>query len=86
MRAVRVDSEAWSRSLLDDAAPANGCEPECRCDVCGRPIQGEPAAHGLLIWTRGDEVRYELPPVCALCAQPLTVAGMRMSEDEGEQG
>jgi hypothetical protein len=38
------------------------------CDACGRVIEGEPAARGLFLWTRGEEVRYEEPPLCSRCA------------------
>ena len=86
MRAVRIDSEAWSRPLINGPTLASGAQAQCVCDVCGKPIQGEPAAHGLLIWTRGDEVRYEQPPVCKLCAQSLTMAGTRLMSDQGEEG
>jgi len=34
-------------------------------------IEGEPAGHGLYIWTRGDEIRYEEPPLCTRCANAI---------------
>ena len=38
------------------------------CDACGRTSAGPPAGSGLFIWSRGDEVRYEEPPLCEECA------------------
>ena len=44
------------------------------CDACGRTQSGPPAGSGLLVWTRGDERRYEEPPLCEDCATRVTVA------------
>jgi hypothetical protein len=38
------------------------------CDACGRISAGPPAGSGLFVWSRGDEVRYEEPPLCEDCA------------------
>jgi hypothetical protein len=46
------------------------------CDHCSRSFAGPPAGSGLLIWTRGDEVRYEEPPLCDDCALTLTTTAM----------
>jgi len=53
------------------------------CDVCGKIIKGEPAGKGLLLWTRGDEVREELPVLCETCAPAIAAAGgMKWIEEE----
>jgi hypothetical protein len=56
------------------------------CDSCGKRIEGEPAGHGLYVWTRGDEVRYEEPPLCASCANAIGLAALALweLEEDGE--
>ncbi len=56
------------------------------CDSCGKRIEGEPAGRGLYIWTRGDEVRYEEPPLCAACANAIGLAALALweLEEDGE--
>jgi len=54
------------------------------CDVCGEHFDGAPAGSGLFIWTRGDEVRYEDPPLCESCASRVTI-GALLSFDSGEE-
>jgi hypothetical protein len=40
-----------------------------------------------LVWTRGDEVRYEEPPLCDECAMRVTVGAlMRWEIEEEEEG
>ncbi|HET9956748.1 MAG TPA: hypothetical protein VFQ61_19770 [Polyangiaceae bacterium] len=57
------------------------------CDVCGRRFEGEPASSGLFIWSRGDERRYEEPPLCEECADRVTLGALYTfdfdDEDEG---
>lgn len=58
-------------------------QPEI-CDACDKPIEGEPAGRGLFLWTRGGEVRYEEPPLCAECAGTIAVVAMSAWELEEE--
>ena len=46
-----------------------------RCDSCGEVIEGAPAGSGLFLWTRGEEVRYEEPPLCEACAYAIAASG-----------
>ncbi len=55
-----------------------------RCDACGEPIEGSPAGSGLFLWTRGDEVRYEEPPLCERCAYAIAVGGTLQGEIDEE--
>ena len=55
-----------------------------RCDACGEPIAGSPAGSGLFLWTRGDEVRYEEPPLCERCAYAIAVGGTLQWEMDEE--
>ena len=55
------------------------------CDKCGESFDGEPAGAGLFLWTRGDEVRYEEPPLCEECASEITVGALVKWESEDEE-
>ncbi len=56
------------------------------CDACGKVVEGEPAGHGLYVWTRGDETRYEEPPLCSRCANAIGLAALAQweLEEDGE--
>jgi hypothetical protein len=56
------------------------------CDACGKTVEGEPSGHGLYVWTRGEEVRYEEPPLCARCANAVNLAALAQweLEEDGE--
>ena len=57
------------------------------CDACGKWIDGEPGGAGLFVWTRGDEVRYEEPPLCEECASEIAVGALvRWDSEEEEEG
>lgn len=45
-----------------------------QCQVCDAPLRDADAQFGLLIWARGDETRYEEPPVCERCAESVRAA------------
>lgn len=56
------------------------------CDLCGKSFEGAPAGAGLLLWTRGEEVRCEEPPLCESCSAELLLGAMlRYSVDEEEE-
>jgi len=78
----RPDAAALIKSRDQGPSPAPEPEPMV-CDGCGLPILGEPAGRGMLIWTRGEQVRVEQPPLCEACARAATVAGMGMWDDGG---
>jgi hypothetical protein len=62
-------------------------KPGYDCDVCDSFFEGEPAGAGLLVWTRGEEVRYEEPPLCEECALRVTVGALlRWEIEEEEEG
>ncbi len=56
------------------------------CDGCGKSFAGEPGGSGLFIWARGDEIRYEEPPLCQECADSVTVNALLGWECEEEEG
>jgi hypothetical protein len=61
--------------------------PGFDCDVCGEHFEGEPAGSGLFMWTRGEEVRFEEPPLCETCAQSVTLDALtRFEVEEEEEG
>lgn len=45
-----------------------------------------PAGSGLLVWTRGDEVRYDEPPLCPTCGASLGMAQIRRWDTDDEEG
>jgi predicted RNA-binding Zn-ribbon protein involved in translation (DUF1610 family) len=56
-----------------------------QCDMCGQSFAGPPAGSGLLMWTRGTEVRYEEPPLCETCGGRVAVGAlMQWLADEEE--
>ena len=74
--------------LFEDA------EAPC-CDVCAGALTNEDAAtdgeesssgRGLLVWSRGDERRYQEPPLCAACATAIGVSALQRWEIEEEEG
>jgi hypothetical protein len=60
-------------------------KPPVRCDACGDEIEGLPAGSGLFLWTRGEEVRYEEPPLCERCAYAIAVGGTLQSDVDEEE-
>jgi hypothetical protein len=75
---------------IDDVAMAalrNADEGERRCSVCEDPIVGEPGGTGLMMWTRGDDVRYDEPLLCGGCAASIAVhAWNRWQQPDGGDG
>jgi hypothetical protein len=75
--------------LVDPAREASEADFEQKrtyhCDHCDRTFEGHPAGSGLLIWTRGEEVRYEEPPLCDECASNITVGALLKWEVEEEE-
>ncbi|MBW2459178.1 MAG: hypothetical protein JRI68_32070 [Deltaproteobacteria bacterium] len=74
---------------IDDVALAslrNQPDDLPRCALCDRDIDGEPGGSGLFMWTRGEEVRFDEPPLCAQCATAVGVTAFSLwaCNDEGE--
>lgn len=69
-------------------------EEKNRCDVCHEPFAGddedagshEVSGHGLLVWTRGEERRYQEPPLCPGCAAAIGMTALQRWEIEEEEG
>jgi hypothetical protein len=57
-----------------------------RCNVCEGAVDDDSASRGLLVWSRGDEIRYEEPHLCEDCATVLGISALaewqREEEDE----
>jgi hypothetical protein len=63
------------------------------CDVCGDSLapdeldEGpEVRGRGLLVWSRGEERRYQEPPLCAGCAAAIGVSALSRWEIEEDEG
>jgi hypothetical protein len=83
-RAQAVTNEA---SELSDPEEPRPIPRVYECDQCGCSFEGDPAGSGLLVWTRGDEVRREEPPLCKACAERLTVGALlKWDLEEEEEG
>ena len=81
-------STATAATLEDGTAELGaGAQQErhYECDSCGKSFDGEPAGAGLFLWTRGDEVRYEEPPLCEECASEITVGALVKWDAEDEE-
>ncbi len=67
-------------------------EGEEGCSVCSEilPSNEEDGAlhrgRGLLVWTRGDERRYEEPELCPHCASAIGVTALHRWETEEDEG
>ena len=63
-----------------------------RCDACSELLETESddgycvQGRGLLVWARGDERRYQEPPLCAACAAAIGVSALARWEIEEEEG
>jgi len=67
-----------------------------RCDVCHGEIADDDdddtdvghqvAGRGLLVWTRGEERRYQEPPLCPSCASAIGLSALQRWEIEEEEG
>lgn len=76
-------------SLADGAFRVRAAEideTEFECDACNAVVPGEPAGRGLYVWARGDEVRYEEPPLCARCATAIGLTALAIFSMEEEEG
>ncbi len=72
--AISIDAfaDAALARVRDGAATG-----EARCDACDMVIEDEPWGRGVFVTTRGEEVRYDEPLLCASCA---TAIGLRANE------
>lgn len=66
-----IDAQS-NNATGDSCAPAAAYE----CDLCGASFTGRPAGSGLLMWSRGDEMRFEEPPLCESCGEQLVLGAL----------
>ncbi len=65
-----------------------------RCDVCSSPLETDddddmeagPSGRGLLVWSRGEERRYQEPPLCPQCAAAVGLTALQRWEIEEDEG
>jgi hypothetical protein len=86
---MRIPHQVSPPEFYADHAPELRQEPApertFECDHCHESFQGEPSGAGLLLWTRGDEVRFEEPPLCEECAASITVGALMKWDAEAEE-
>jgi len=82
---MSVTKELIQTFEASDVPPPVTPHPGYDCDVCGEHFEGEPAGAGLLMWTRGEEVRFEEPPLCPECADGVTQGALTRFEIEEEE-
>ncbi len=86
MSAVRVEPLPVPDSAGPPEESVGAVRQEFRCDACGKTFQGLPGGSGLFVWTRGDETRFEEPPLCERCAARITVGALtKWSWEEEEE-
>lgn len=64
------------------------------CSVCSERLEPEDdddpdqpiSGRGLLIWSRGEERRYEEPKLCPRCASAIGVSALHRWEIEEDEG
>ncbi len=63
------------------------------CDACGDPLPANDvddehltSGHGVYLWVRGGEVRFEKAPLCASCGTAIGVMAHAQWASEEEEG
>jgi hypothetical protein len=56
------------------------------CDACGEPVPADASGGGLLIFARGDESKFEEPPLCSRCSVAIGVTALVRWAEEEEEG
>lgn len=86
---IAVETPAFAHAThaaLFDEAPADLCDV-CAARVTDADDDGYAVpGRGLYVWARGDERRYEEPPLCPGCAAAVGVSAMARWEIEEEEG
>ena len=79
--------EPRPQPVVDVSHPPEATEERCFvCDLCGKTFNGLPEGSGLFMWTRGNEVRMEEPPLCRGCASRLVLGAFHVYQDgSGEE-
>lgn len=77
---------ASAAGRLPPPSGSSGEPTQLRCDACHELIDGEPGGHGLFYWVRGEEARFEEPPLCESCAVAVTASAHRRWDIEEEEG
>jgi hypothetical protein len=80
------DSRPAAVDATDDVASESSEVRSYECDRCGASFDGEPGGAGLFVWHRGEEVRFEEPPLCEECAKTVTMLAFACCLVEEEEG
>jgi hypothetical protein len=87
MASVRVEPDlAPAARVVSEESARTAGRRRFVCDCCGETFRGIPEGAGLFVWTRGDETRFEEPPLCEKCATQITVGALvKWSQEEDEE-
>jgi len=76
------DVESHRCDVCSATVGAPGSDAESDSDDAGYDVTGR----GLLVWSRGEERRYQEPPLCSGCAAAIGVSALQRWEIEEEEG
>ena len=86
-RTVAIPIDAIADAAIAARGLASGDAQPHRCHVCNAAVSGDDATSGLFVWVRGDEIRFEEPPLCGDCGIVLGISALaqwRREEDDEE--
>lgn len=88
-----MSAEAFTatHAILFAEPKREGSADEPRCDVCGEAVTVDDdgfavGGRGLYLWTRGGELRFEEPPLCASCGTAIGLMALAQWDVEEEEG
>jgi hypothetical protein len=86
MSSARLDRVHAAASVPEsEERPEISAPKTYDCDLCGESFEGVPGGSGLFLWTRGEELRVEEPPLCEECASRVTIGALMKWEIEEEE-
>ncbi len=86
MTASRLGTVPEPQAAGEPNADESALLREFDCDACGESFAGRPGGAGLFVWTRGEEVRYEEPPLCDDCAERIALGAVLKWSEEDDGG
>jgi hypothetical protein len=85
MSTARVQPVATTAIRMQESESEPSPPQTYECDLCEQRFEGPPAGSGLFLWSRGDDLRIEEPPLCEECAGRITIGALLKWELEEEE-